>query len=136
MKDYYATNGLNGMRDDLVAYAMAHQIGDEDVRKAISDAVSLELNSVGRFIETVYGLEDRDPNLAEIAAGAAVVFAANGFLEIGKDGRANAMARAMLRDAGEVAPIGTSWPDPKDDPAKTEALSSDEDAEPASAEAA
>lgn len=77
----------------------------------------------GETCEAIYradrGAGDDDtvgPELMQIAAGALAVFASTGFLAIGKDGTAARMRLALLRDAGEAAPEGMSWPEASEDP--------------------
>lgn len=77
-----------------------------------------------------HGVGDGDsvgPELAQIVAGALLVFAQSGFHEIGKNGIAARMRLALLRDAGEPAADGAPWPDPSEDPSQNAVLGLPED---------
>lgn len=116
---------LNDTLQELRDFAIDKPEGCPDrvfalIRKQTSDLVSF-----GELLTTIYdtpvGAGDDDtigPVLAQVAAAGLGVFAMSGFLDIGKDGRANRMRLALLREAGEPAPAGLSWPDPADDPAR------------------
>lgn len=91
--------------------------------EAITSLPTVDLVGWGDLLETIYraprGVGDADtvgPILMQIAAGNLAWFAFNRSLLIGQNGDAAKMRLALMRDAGEPAPEGLSWPDPADDP--------------------
>ena len=96
-----------------------------DIFDAITSLPTVNLVGWGALLEAIYfadrGTGDATtvgPILMQIAAGNLLWFAYNQWLAIGESGDAGKMRLALIRDAGEEAPVGTSWPDPADDPVR------------------
>lgn len=119
----------------IVAFMMTHGSGlPEATRDAVLTAAGQPspVDQLMGTLEALYAAKADIPDEGkELVAKIAEIVTPLGWHGIQEDNRGSRIQMAMLRDLGEDAPEGMSWPDPEDDPAPSPRYAPAEPGDPA-----
>lgn len=103
----------------IAAYLVDHASAlDAELRDKVQDlaASASPVDQIANLAELLYARGDEVGLTGRQLAGGLAAFAGdNGWHEL-RDGRGRNIALAIMRDTGEEAPLGVTYPSPGDDP--------------------
>lgn len=114
-------DSITAAKSGLVAYLMASGATlDDTLQQRLTDAMACPspVDMLVQSMEALYAAHtDLDDAGKALVAQLSGFIVANGWHGINQDDRGNRIIRAMLRELGEIPPLGVTWPEVDDDPA-------------------